>query len=254
MKLYISLFFLIILTNACDKSNIIEMNFSEENNLKGLVKEYSESQFFNTDTTFEKYDCMDTYKLDLKGNLIEKRHYGGGDKLVLIDSIKINGENKIHTTHNWNNLLLTNIITKSKIRGNSIQKKDFFNGKLWEISKFIYDSKNNLVELDVFDPNNIIKSKETYKYDKYKNLTEKYHYDITRSLTKPYIKVVYKFDSFGNVTNENHISLRSDYKIGDPKYVWKYTYDKQGNWTRKFDYASNHKYPYMREERKFIYR
>ena len=94
-----------------------------------------------------------------------------------------------------------------------------------------YDDKDNLIEVNWFNPDGSLNSKYTYKYDDKGNKIEQNSFKPNISLS---FKLTYKYDDKGNEIEIN--SFNSDGNLDD-KYTYKYTYDQQGNWIQKISYV-----------------
>lgn len=138
--------------------------------------------------------------------------------------------------------------------------------------KVVFNKHGNKIEEFWYDSNGNILLKNTYKYDRKRNIVEQngdfkkkftYEYDEKGNKTKEIIcdfdgglicTITYVFDEKGNRTEKNvydsngNLEFRYTYKddvkekeLSDTKnkYVYTYKYDQKGSWIEKIEYEND---------------
>lgn len=234
----------------------IEPSDAKQNNLRGEVVGFSETQFLNADTTVVSQGNTMVYVLDENKNLLEEQHLDdeSGGYITLTRYYDINGV-QYCAIYNHDGAQLNFIkILKSVENSKLVERHYDERNVLLSTTIITFDNKKNIVskkEIRNYEPRT--KEYDIYVYDKNNNCIEKYGYDLNFSDKRPTIKITYLYDKFGNCIQENYHSIEAKDSVYDPNYRWKYTYDKNGNWLKKFDYSGKNKEPYMREERSYVY-
>jgi hypothetical protein len=187
-----------------------------------------------------KHDFEEKYKYDNNGNLIEK-----------IGTNQTSDTFQYQFTYKYDN-------NGRKIEGSLYLAKGI-NAYNY---KYKYDKKNNLVEELRYDTKGILSGKECYKYDENSNKIEsdKYGSDtiLINKCTAKYDSVGnkieyydyspndstshkdnYKYDSNKNIIERKRLKLNSNPNNAPIVEVYKYEFDKIGNWVKQITYINN---------------
>jgi len=206
-------------------------------------------------------------KFDDKGNIVESNLYSEAGALIYKSIIKYNSGNLIeHIHYSANDSLAGKTIAKCDSKRNIIESNSYQpDGKIVVRSNFKYDENSNRIEeiseqiddgikqrtSNKFDiKGNIIDSKtesypkndsrgwfcishETKKYDVKGNNIEIVILDCVNGAMNR--KTIQKFDDKGNIIEENNYNADGRLMY---KYIYKFDYDKKGNWIKKIDYKN----------------
>ena len=157
-------------------------------------------------------------KYDKKGNLEEEEDY-------FMDSLKAHkmglpGIDSPVTQIFQNTFDTKGLLTKAV---------SYRNGKLFFIDKYLYDARGRLIQYTKYNPEGRLTFKEDNRYDTKDRLNE---YTWSDSLGRITLHSSLVFDKYGNT--KELVSYNKDGAISSVSET-KYTYDKQGNWTKSIE-------------------
>ncbi len=237
---------LFLMLSSCTKQNN-KKNGWDELNLKRKVKSVTEVPYEAKEKNGKIIKGKRTggfwdnckYLFDSKGNKIEEYSYN------------LNGSLYDKTTFQYNtngNIIKANIYNSDTILYRKTIYKYDANGKLIEELcgtsfgtlegkvNYKYDYRGSMIEFNFKSLDGRLKSKATYKYNANGDVIKFCIFNSDGSNSK----TSYKYDANGNKIEENCTSDGRK-KIDKYKYreIYKYEYDKKGNWIRKITYRNN---------------
>ncbi len=210
---------------------------------------------YKSDSSLERYKCNDgkvieisDYKSDgsLKRKYINK--YDGNGLELESNEYGMDGNLTVRVTYSYDDKgnmiqsegyksdggLTSRYKNECDNKGNILQRIGYKpDGSLNSKWVYSYDENGNMVKSSIYNLDGTIKNQYNYKYDGKKNLIEedKYQSDVTLEY-----RVVNKYDDRGNQIEES--KFKADGSL-DYQNTWKYEFDAQNNWTKKFVYKNN---------------
>ncbi len=212
--------------------------------------------------TYEKNPRMD-----------EIRTYNSADELIttMISSIDDKGNRRDIRFYDEKNNITRNVVYKYDKKNRQIERRVVDKGVLNERFTYKYNSKDDIIEQYSYFANQTIAQKWVFMYDEYRNRTESRQYNHKNLLEKitryqyddKKNKISQKFfDADDNLQQEDIFSY-DDFaneifiqrKIFSNNISWQkkqeYTYDEQGNWTKKIIYINEK--PVTISQREIVY-
>jgi hypothetical protein len=228
-------------------------NHLAQNNLKGNISEYSEIQYFDVNSPPDKYNSKTTTKLNAAGNVIETIDMG------VTHTIKYENDSEIHTIRNTQtNLLLSVLKVKKSYRNGVAATRHYYdNGKFYKLNEIKYGKDGRIMweREQNFNINDRTRNKRTYNYLN-RSTIEILSYDLNGDSARPTLKTIRTLDKLGNIISVKDTLLnRNDSRpITIPEQVYKYEYDKKGNWITQYWHTGKNSIPFMKNTRVYIYK
>jgi len=205
----------------CEKKKVRHILFDENGNI----------------TEHDTYDDYGGFKnkfiYDDKYNVIEEITYVGSFSSI---QYKITNKYDAHSKLMESTLFNASGILKNKYNykydsKGKLNEKDCLNakGSLEYINKYKYDNWGNQIEDAKYGSDSAFIGRDTYKYDSVGNKIEFCQFDVNDSLG---LKETYKFDSQKNMIEKKDYKVASYYNNSERLHVFKYEFDKQGNWIK----------------------
>ena len=184
--------------------------------------------------TFDDKGMLSSEKLFLNGKTFEESTYNGRErKLQTLQYI--NDAVGIKTDYDWdksgkNNTAITRRNPDNsqidriemKYQGKNLAQKTTFNAQNLQSDKsnYLYDSKGNVIQEDIYLSKDFVQYKAVYKYDKQNRKISEARYD--KDLKKHY-ETTLKYDG-KNVTNKSTVNDKGELEVSQD-----FTYDSKGN-------------------------
>jgi hypothetical protein len=268
-KIFIIVLFGILVVSCSNKTSLKKTtNDWSRQNLKGKVKSLTLYWYNNIDSLgqitknsekyvlhyflFDKngYVIKDVtnfdmtgrqYEYDTKGNLIVETTYDNNFMMMLYKmTYNYDNNGKLiggalfaktggtpENTYNY----------KYDLNGILIEEDCFDDkGRLSHKNKYKNDTKGNQIEDIKFDSDSVSVFKNIYKYDSIDEKIEYYQYDSKDSLV---IKEIYIYDRDKNILEEKNYNVYNSPDKRNLYHIYKYDFDKTGNWIKRIDYINN---------------
>lgn len=221
-----------VLSTKYDEGNLVEREYcnSNERGYKIVDKFYRGKRVEETRITPEGIIVEQSRtKYNDKGNEIENSYLNhDGTIETRKSSFKYDKNNNLISGVNYkpDGSLFERLTFKYDKRGNRIQQKTYKSDASLEAIWYTkYDKNSNVVE-ESYYPKGILDRKTIYRFnDKFKR-TEIIYYDTTGKL---FYKVKIVNDNKGNEIERSEFDSKN---ICYDQSIYKYTYDKQGNWIK----------------------
>ncbi len=249
-------------------------NYCTENNMKGHVKSITENNFkaISRFGTIEKGDkvCNDSesiddtyicfqFLFDLNGNIIELNRFKSDGTLDSKSTYKYDekGNNIEENYFETDGSLNTKWINQYDNKDNIVSKYEYnLVGTIHSKERYKYDEKGNLIETYTRYPDSPKEfDRENYKYDEKGNIIEIYGIGYSSLIGEGESKRNYKYDEKGNIIEENYYGNVTSYKYNSKNdlteineynsygklsnnLIFKYEYDKIGNWIKKITFLN----------------
>jgi hypothetical protein len=256
----ISLLILMFFLFSCGSKNSNPDNYFNKYELTGNVKEVIQESYYSGDNFGEpvkiKFKGREDYSFDINHNILSytsyslynddltpnfhigfKLTYIYDDKNSCIEIRYYNEKGDIFSTsvYNYKNEYVevegfSSGGKKSKWTEKIDKNRNIIEDK--DKTRFIYDSRNNLIEV-IYSEN----SRRVYEYNDGKLTSE---IRIDESKETPWRTIKYNDKGF----------IDEVISLGD-KYTYQYEYDTQGNWVKKLEFLNGH--PFLIYERKLKY-
>ena len=260
-----------------------DVKFTNEQEQNGAIDPFLPNTFTEFDMTGnyllkEKYDkdnqriekWVYTYPQNLKMEEIKVTDKTGKVFLSIISAFDDKGNVKDIRFYNENNQITRNVVYKYDKKNRQIERRVVDKGVLNERFSYKYNSKGNMIEQYSYFANGQIAQKWIMEYDKnqnrtkiseynHKNLLEKITYNTYDS--KKNLIHQKEVDENENLQNEQTLvydiynneieKIQNSLSEGSFQRKIDYTYDNQGNWTKKIQYFNQK--PIKITQREIVY-
>ncbi len=169
-----------------------------------------------------KYDgngkCIESGEYNKDGGLIHKYTYSyEGSAGNITDVSEYNKDGKLY--HKW--------VYRYSPLGRLLDKSYYEDGHLVGSYTYKFNSQNNKVSEEAKLTNNEVEGKKVFTYDS-KDKSIRVTYSTNSELERNAYSAAENYDSKGELV---------EFFKGSDMLIYKYTYDKQGNWTERVEYT-----------------
>ncbi len=251
LKISVIIFSMIFIFSGC--SNDATKNDWKDENLKGQVKSFTELSYeIIEEKKQENHYKKEVKNFDQDGKTIDELLYnfeGAGNHFIP----KYNEKNEKTAMYCYvenSDKLIYRWVYSYNEKGLKTKDEIYDSSNKLTLERFFkYDEKGNKIERTqkyAYNPDTTI-SKRTFEYNDSGQNTRITTYDPFGKTVKSHYDFAY--DKKGNKIEEN--ILNPDGKITS-KWIYKYEFDKQGNWIKKTEFAEG-LYPKTIIQRKYEY-